>query len=520
MDFDTSSLIKYFTLSNLGKIFNLDDKYIAVIAFFIYVLYNIDYSAIHLKMNIHSIYSMVFTKRELILSGSQTMVVHEYNTNPITSGNYSDEFQAVIKHIIENVEDIRRLRYLFVNIMTRKSYYAKEFTNNGIYVVDQREYFCVCPKRKIYGYTKICQDDSEDHKKKVCNISIDIHLYSYYCSTADIRDFVEQKKNILKEEIANAKKNKLFTYKLTSTPNDDDSLSRTWMESEFESVKTFDNIFFPEKNEIVEKINFFLNNKDWYKRNGVPYTLGFCLHGSPGTGKTSFTKALANHCKRHLIEMSFKYLKTPGDLHKAYYETTYDRNNDNGTIGFGDKIYLFEDIDCASDIVYQRKSEIEHENTVVVNNGSSNDPSAGDVAVKVLNEIISENNKDVKVSENYFSTEKSPKITQDDILNIFDGIQESTGRILVMTTNHYSKLDDAIIRAGRIDVNIEFKNATPETVKEMYFHFTGNTLILTKNKKFDKSPADIQNYILKSMGVTRGKGEKAMAKNFLARLYE
>lgn len=34
-----------------------------------------------------------------------------------------------------------------------------------------------------------------------------------------------------------------------------------------------------------------------------------------------------------------------------------------------------------------------------------------------------------------------------------------------MTTNHIEKLDPALIRPGRIDVKIEFKNANLENIK-------------------------------------------------------
>jgi len=49
-------------------------------------------------------------------------------------------------------------------------------------------------------------------------------------------------------------------------------------------------------------------------------------------------------------------------------------------------------------------------------------------------------------------------------LNILDGVQENPGRIIIMTTNHIRKLDPAIIRPGRIDMNLEFKPATPEII--------------------------------------------------------
>ena len=57
---------------------------------------------------------------------------------------------------------------------------------------------------------------------------------------------------------------------------------------------TFDNRFFDNKEMILNKIDFFLKNRDWYVKKVIPYTLGLKnLHGKPGCGKTSFIKALS-----------------------------------------------------------------------------------------------------------------------------------------------------------------------------------------------------------------------------------
>ena len=50
---------------------------------------------------------------------------------------------------------------------------------------------------------------------------------------------------------------------------------------------------------------------------------------------------------------------------------------------------------------------------------------------------------------------KDDKITLSFILNIIDGIRETPGRILIITSNNYNCLDPALIRPGRIDINLE-----------------------------------------------------------------
>ena len=57
------------------------------------------------------------------------------------------------------------------------------------------------------------------------------------------------------------------------------------------------------------------------------------------------------------------------------------------------------------------------------------------------------------------------------ILNAIDGIAAQTGRLLFMTTNYKDKLDSALIRPGRIDYQIEFREATTAQIKDLFFNF-------------------------------------------------
>ena len=56
-------------------------------------------------------------------------------------------------------------------------------------------------------------------------------------------------------------------------------------------------------------------------------------------------------------------------------------------------------------------------------------------------------------------------------LNIIDGIRETPGRILIITSNNYNSLDPALIRPGRIDMTLEMRNTSVDGIKEMYNHY-------------------------------------------------
>ena len=53
------------------------------------------------------------------------------------------------------------------------------------------------------------------------------------------------------------------------------------------------------------------------------------------------------------------------------------------------------------------------------------------------------------------------------LLNVFDGMIELHGVMIIMTTNYPDKLDKALIREGRIDLKHEFKFASIDVIKDI-----------------------------------------------------
>ena len=271
---------------------------------------------------------------------------------------------------------------------------------------------------------------------------------------------------------------------------DDDSKFDCWREDLFESARTFNNIFFDGKKQLIDKIDFFMNNKDWYYKKGIPYSLGIGLHGPPGTGKTSFIKALANYTKRHIIVLSLKIIKTKHQLESLFFENTYNDDNEDNSISWDKKILVFEDIDCIGDIILNReekkKKEKKKKNDKKINK-KDDSVKVGDIIQTIceLNESTSK-----------VSLKNEHPITLDDILNLWDGIRETPGRILIISSNHYNKLDPALIRPGRIDITHKLSNASHNTISDIYLHLFGNKIDKTKLLKVKEnfySPAELIN---------------------------
>lgn len=67
-------------------------------------------------------------------------------------------------------------------------------------------------------------------------------------------------------------------------------------------------------------------------------------------------------------------------------------------------------------------------------------------------------------------------VTFSGLLNALDGVASSEERIIFMTTNHYDKLDPALIRPGRVDIHELLDDAAGEQAERLYRKFYGSTL--------------------------------------------
>ena len=460
--------------------------------------------------------------KTIILEGKSSYCITNYSTK--TDNIFSDRFQAfwdyISKHNFDN-NSINTIKEYpeshwsdgdYINEKRDNDECLEIMKSKNQFIVNQTTPFLVKPNIycKVYT-TKSINDD----KKKVEVENIKIEIYSYYYSHNYLSNFLDNINIEYKKSINKARNNKKFIYTLTSNKSSGDNeysrhnnrnITSIWNECEFKSSRTFNNLFFENKKMLLNKLNFFINNKDWYDYEGHPWTFGIGLHGPPGTGKTSIIKSIANKLNRHIIVIPLSKIKTQSQFNEYFFEEYYSNKNYK-KIDFSQKIIVFEDIDCMSEIVKKRKivSDNESDDGNVDNLKDIKDNDI-DKKLNIQNKLLNKIAKKVDDEHNDTSfinlvKDNSDDITLSYILNIIDGIRETPGRIMIITSNNYDILDPALVRPGRIDLTLKMRNTTIDIIREMYSHYYKDILpenIITCLKDNVLSPAKIVNLRLQN----------------------
>jgi len=176
------------------------------------------------------------------------------------------------------------------------------------------------------------------------------------------------------------------------------------------------------KDKLVGDISDFLDpaTRRWYSKRGIPYQRGYLLYGPPGTGKSSLSLSIAGKFDLDIYILNLSSIND-NDL-KALF-ASLPRHC----------VVLLEDVDAASS---KRSADTD---TNPGQNGSR--PS---------------------------SKTDGGKVSLSTLLNVLDGVGSPEGRVLIMTTNHIERLDQALIRPGRADEKFEFQLADEKTMVQLF----------------------------------------------------
>ncbi|KAL2135395.1 hypothetical protein VTI74DRAFT_8628 [Chaetomium olivicolor] len=206
----------------------------------------------------------------------------------------------------------------------------------------------------------------------------------------------------------------------------------------------------------------------FYANRGIPLRRGYLFHGPPGTGKTSLSFALAGVFGLDIYVISLlDPTLTEEDL-LALFVSLPRRC-----------IVLLEDIDTAglkraedpatdSSSSSSSSSSDDEDNKRNDSNNKDKDKKSKKSRHKSKNDWkVSDLARELKRHGNNDSSEKKG-ISLSGLLNAIDGVASHEGRVLIMTTNKPEALDEALIRPGRVDLQVAFTNATQEQARELF----------------------------------------------------
>ena len=249
--------------------------------------------------------------------------------------------------------------------------------------------------------------------------------------------------------------------------------------SKFQSNRSLGNVYLRQIDELKQRVEFFMKRRDWYDSKGIPHTLGIVMYGHPGCGKTSTIKAIANETKRHIFNIALSEIKTKEALKELFYNDVVHNFVDSKlevlNIPIKQRVYVIEDIDAMESVVIKRTAEqVKKEEEKKLKIDAEVELLKQTQGMDAANRMLNGKGK-----------ESADSLDLATLLNVLDGVRETPGRIIILSTNYPERLDEALLRPGRFDMMVEFEKHNCAVLKQHVEKYYGVTLSSEQAKRLD-----------------------------------
>ena len=260
-----------------------------------------------------------------------------------------------------------------------------------------------------------------------------------------------------------------------------------------------DTFFHPQKEKIWNLLQAIEFTPQWIEKHGQYPQECLCLHGPPGTGKSSFAFRIAQSLMRGVVHVDLQSIYRKSSLFALFSECEIKQIK----IKPSNCVYVFDEFDRGltfiqnqTDMIQRRRQQRENLLDRLLRNShsenkeqKSKDNSNNTTSFELYKEILSESERDNEL------------ITMEDLMELIQGITSNPGMIVIATTNHYSTIQSMcprLFREGRFRP-VPFEYPSKQIINEMsefYFQQTITNEIDNLPNVFDIPTSRIMHHIM------------------------
>lgn len=241
------------------------------------------------------------------------------------------------------------------------------------------------------------------------------------------------------------------------------------------------------------KKKFKLNDNDeyTYDTSNVNTSSNNASSTSASSNNNSNVNASQNMSTNNSMDMMFNNMNS----------NTYGASLDSAfSLMGGTSMSNFSDPNLMVDSNTNTNNSMNYEYSNTRSSRSSNtDYMVQDTPQRQPSQVNSNSDASSKTKKKENNNKNPEEITLSFLLNLLDGVLETPGRIVIMTSNHPEMLDPALVRPGRIDINLRVGYCSRDMVIDMFKFFYENDDICIPDDKwsYDKelTPAELSSIL-------------------------